>query len=228
MVELPDFLLTTDDALYLLIAVFDNNCRSTVAYRLNKTVFIHSGNKGMLHRPFHLTGIQIAVQHQLAAVANAQDLGAQVGDQLTLVTINGVDSSVAATAEKDGTAQLDANVAVITVDAEGKISSCYIDALQAKVNFDTTGAITTDLTAAMPTKNELGDAYNMVAFGQAKAEWNVQAADFCKYVTGMTADEVAGIAVKEDTKPADGTDLVAMVTIKIGTFQDLIAKAFAK
>ena len=46
-----------------------------------------------------------------------------------------------------------------------------------------------------------------------------------KYITGMTADEVAGIAITETTKPADGTDLTSSVTISIGGFQALIAKA---
>jgi sirohydrochlorin ferrochelatase len=65
----------------------------------------------------------------------------------------------------------------------------------------------------------------MVAWGGAKAEWNAQAASFAQYVTGKTAQEVADIAVTETTKPADGTDLVASVTIAIGGFQALIAKA---
>ena len=44
------------------------------------------------------------------------------------------------------------------------------------------------------------------------------------YVTGKTAADVAGIAVNEKTAPTDA-DLTASVTIKIGGFQDLVAKA---
>ena len=65
----------------------------------------------------------------------------------------------------------------------------------------------------------------MKAWGGAIAEWNEQAASFAKYITGMTADEVAGIAITETTKPADGSDLASSVTISIGGFQGLIAKA---
>ena len=65
----------------------------------------------------------------------------------------------------------------------------------------------------------------MVAWGGASAEWNEQAAAFASYVTGKTAAEVAGIAVTESTKPADGSDLASSVTIAIGGFQALIAKA---
>ena len=158
-----------------------------------------------------------------AAVNNAKYLGAIDGDTLKLVTLNSIASSASATAEKAGTAQLDANIAVVTIN-EDVITSCIIDAVQAKISFDATGAITTDLTAAVQTKNELGEGYGMKAWGGAKYEWNEQAASFAAYVTGKTADQVAGIAVSEG-KPADA-DLAASVTIKIGDFQGLIAKAF--
>ena len=87
--------------------------------------------------------------------------------------------------------------------------------------FDT---VTTDLTAPVQTKNELGENYGMVAWGGAIAEWDAQAAAFASYITGKTAADVAGIAVNEKTAPTDA-DLTASVTIKIGGFQDLIAKA---
>ena len=162
-----------------------------------------------------------------AAVNNARHLGADNGDELTLVTMNSLESSTAATGEKDGTAQLDTNIAVVT-SKEGVITSCIIDAVQAKISFNASGVITSDLTAKIQTKNELGADYGMVAWGGAIAEWNEQAASFAAYVTGKTAAEVAGIAVTETTKPADGSDLATSVTIAIGGFQALIAKALNK
>ena len=160
-----------------------------------------------------------------AAVNNATHLGAEAGDELKLVTLNKLSSSTNATAEAAGCVQLDGDIAALTVK-DGIITSCIIDSVQAKVNFDTTGAITSDLTAQIPSKNQLGENYGMVAWGGAIAEWNVQAASFASYVTGKTADQVAGIAINEATKPADGSDLASSVTISIGGFQALIAKAF--
>lgn len=157
-----------------------------------------------------------------AAVANAYHAGAQAGDTLKLAAIPSLGSSVSATAEKAGTAQLDCDVTALT-EKNGKITSCVIDALQAKVSFDTTGTITTDLTAPVQTKTQLGENYGMVAWGGAKLEWYEQAASFSKYVIDKTAAEVAGIAVT-DGKPSDA-DLSASVTIAIGGFQALIAKA---
>ena len=156
------------------------------------------------------------------AVAGAKHLGAQAGDTLKLAVINSTASSASATAEKAGTAQLDCDVVALTENS-GKITSCFIDSLQAKVSFDSKGTISTDLTAAVATKNELGEGYGMKAWGKAKYEWNEQAASFAAYVTGKTAAEVAGIAVTEG-KPSN-VDLSATVTIAIGGFQALIAKA---
>ena len=158
-----------------------------------------------------------------AAVANAQHLGAQAGDELRLAMLPGLKSSKSADAENAGLAQLDMDVTALTMK-DGKITSCYIDSLQAKVNFDATGVISTDLKAPVQTKNQLGEAYGMKKYAGAAYEWNEQAAAFAAYVTGKTGAEVAGIAIDEGTKPTEA-DLAATVTIAIGGFQALIAKA---
>ncbi len=158
-----------------------------------------------------------------AAVANAAHLGAQAGDELKLATTASIGSSKNADAENAGNAQLDADVTALTMK-DGVITSCAIDSVQAKVAFDAAGVITSDVTAPVQTKNELGGNYGMVAWAGAIAEWDEQAASFAAYVTGKTPAEVAGIAVTEGTKPSDA-DLAASVTIAIGGFQALIAKA---
>ena len=186
---------------------------------VDETGYAPDGSDLASSATIYLGGYVSAIE---AAVNNAQHLGAMSGDVLTLASLNGLDSSANATAEKEGVAQLDANVAAVSTK-DGVITSCVLDAVQAKVAFDTVGSITTDVAAPVQTKNQLGENYGMVAWGGAVAEWNEQAASFAAYVTGKTADEVAGIAV-EDGKPADA-DLASSVTIKIGGFQDLIAKA---
>ena len=157
------------------------------------------------------------------AVANAQHLGAQSGDALKMAAITGVGDSAAADAENAGVAQLNVDVTALTMK-DGKITSCAIDSVQAKVKFDNKGAITSDVSAPVATKNELGENYGMVAWGGAIAEWDAQAAAFASYVTGKTADEVAGIAITEATKPADA-DLAASVTISVIGFMNLVTKA---
>ncbi len=186
---------------------------------IDETGYAPEGTDLASSASIYLGGYVSAIE---VAVNNAKHLGAQGGDELKLAVTASVASSANASAEKDGTVQLDCDAMALTVK-DGVITSCAIDSLQAKIGFSVEGVITADLTAPLKTKNELGADYNMVAWGQAKAEWNEQAASFAAYVTGKTADEVAGIAVSEG-KPAD-EDLAASVTIAIGGFQTLVAKA---
>ena len=164
----------------------------------------------------YLEGIQ-------QAVANAQHLGASKGDTLVLTSTTSLSDSKNATAEEDGLAQAYATVGAITMNGD-TITSMVIDAVQASVNFDTAGQITTDLTAAQPSKNQLGDDYGMRKASSIGKEWYEQSAGFAAYVTGKTPAEVSGIAVTEDGKAADA-DLAASVTISIGAFQTLVDKA---
>ena len=159
------------------------------------------------------------------AAANATHLGAQQGDTLVLTTATDIAGSKDAGPEGDGTAQTYATVAAITLNGD-VITSCIIDAVQADVNFDTTGTITTDLTAPVLSKNALGDDYGMKKASAIGKEWYEQAAAFSAYVVGKTPEEVSGIAVNEKGGAADA-DLAASVTISIGQFQALVAKAGA-
>lgn len=168
----------------------------------------------------YLGGFVSAIE---SAVANAAHLGAQSGDVLKLASISSTAKSTPADGETKGLAQLDTDVTAMTMNGD-TITSCYIDSLQGKVEFDAAGAITTDLTAPLLTKNQLGEDYGMKAWGSAIAEWNEQAASFAAYVTGKTPADVAGIAVNEKTAPTDA-DLATSVTIAVGGFQALIAKA---
>ncbi len=137
-------------------------------------------------------------------------------------------SSSASAGEEDGLAQTDVTIVAVTVDENGVIADCVIDAVQAKVNFDGQGQLLTDLSAPVLSKNELGADYGMgpvsASMGGIGKEWNEQAQALADYVVGKTADEVLGIAVDEATKPADA-DLAASVTISIGGFQQAIAQA---
>ena len=214
------------------IAEWDAQAAALASYAVGKTVEelksgaidetgkAPAGSDLATQATIYLGGYVSAIEK---AVANAAHLGAQAGDTLKLAAVNEISDSTSATAEAEGLAQLYTTVTALTMNGD-TITSCAIDAVQAKVNFDVTGTVTTDLTAPVQTKNELGENYGMVAWGGAIAEWDAQAAAFASYITGKTAADVASIAVTESTAPAD-TDLAASVTIKIGGFQDLIAKA---
>lgn len=156
------------------------------------------------------------------AVENATESGASANDKLGLGVVTNIAKSKDA-GDEDGLAQAYVTVTATTVDADGKITSCVIDAVQANVNFDATGKITTDLNAEIKTKNELGDDYGMKKASSIGKEWFEQAAAYAAYAVGKTADEVNGTAVTEGA-PSDA-DLAASVTVHITDFNTVITKA---
>ena len=95
-----------------------------------------------------------------------------------------VRDSMSATADAEGEAKYDVTIVAVLVDDNGIIQDCIIDGIATSVKFDATGAITTDLTAAPLTKNELGENYNMVKYGGAIAEWDAQAAALAQFAIG--------------------------------------------
>ena len=126
--------------------------------------------------------------------------------------------------DKDGLAQIDSTIVAVTVDKDGKIVECIIDAAQTKINFDATGKLKTDLKTEFKTKNELGDNYGMKKASKIGKEWYEQAAAFAKYVTGKTVDEVKGIKLSDDGKATDA-DLSTSVTVSIAGYIEGIEKA---
>ena len=140
-----------------------------------------------------------------------------------LAIVSSLESSKDA-GEKDGNAQVDSIAVAVVVDAEGKIVNCMIDTAQNKMAFTAEGKVV--MKDEFKTKKELGDDYGMKAASGIGKEWFEQAAAMEAYVTGKTADEVAGIAVDEDGKTTDA-DLAASVTVSINGYQEVIAKAAA-
>jgi hypothetical protein len=158
------------------------------------------------------------------AVANAKDLGAGSKDKLGLAVITDIADSTDATADAEGLAQAYSYYAAVTTDTDGKVTSSVLDASQGKVNFDTKGTITTDLTAKVQTKQELKDDYGMKAKSGIGKEWYEQANSFADYVKGKTLDGVKGIAVTDEGTAKDA-DLVSSVTVHIGPFIEVVEKA---
>ncbi|MFV0466177.1 MAG: hypothetical protein ACK5ML_08895 [Lachnospiraceae bacterium] len=139
-------------------------------------------------------------------------------------TINSISKSTSATADAEGLAEVDTLAAAVLLDADGKIVACEIDSIQSKANFSAEGVITSDITAEVQSKNELGDAYGMKGSSAIGKEWFEQAEAFAQYVVGKTADEVAGIAINEEGYAGD-EDLIASVTVHIGDFVAVVQKA---
>ncbi|SFT32187.1 hypothetical protein SAMN02910301_0193 [Lachnospiraceae bacterium XBD2001] len=146
------------------------------------------------------------------------------GELLTGIgTVVGIDSSVDATADAEGTAQCDATVAAVTVDSNGAIVECVIDIAQTKIGVSADGKITSDLNAEYPSKRELGDDYGMKKASSIGKEWYEQADAFAEWAVGKTAADISGMAISEGY--AGDADLAASVSIHVTGFQAAVLEA---
>ena len=125
--------------------------------------------------------------------------------------------------ETNGQGAVSITAAAITVDADGKVVACDVDTADITVSYTSEGkAVAND---SFKTKRELGDGYNMKAYGGAAKEWFEQADAFETVVIGKTLDEIKALVADADK----GTDEVvnAGCTIMVADFVLAIEKAFA-
>lgn len=167
------------------------------------------------------------VQVVTEAIANATEAGAKTGDTLKLVLETGKYYE----SKAGELVQYDTNIAAVTTDAEGKITSCILDATQGKCYVKDGKFVSQDSDAypegEFKSKKQLGDDYNMVAYGPAdsiKKEWYEQAAAYEAWAIGKTADEIKD-GMGEDGKVAD---LAASCTIDVHGFTSTVAAAATK
>lgn len=109
-----------------------------------------------------------------------------------------------------------------TFDQAGKITSCVIDASQAVFKIED-GQISSDLTAPVKTKNDLGDAYGMKKASSIDKEWYEQAKAFANFVVDKTVSETRNIHLT-DGVPA-GVDLASSVTITVTDMISVVERA---
>ena len=128
-----------------------------------------------------------------------------------------------ATADAAGEDQLTVTAAVVLVDADGKIVKAFIDCADSKVTHTADGKAVA--AESFKTKYELGDSYNMVAYGQAKQEWYKQADAFCALLVGKTASEVKAMAA--ETGKGNDEVIGAGCTIYVSDFVKAVEKAMA-
>ena len=161
---------------------------------------------------------QVVAKAALNALENGAN-GASNGDLLGVNFATSIAKSKDATADEEGLAQAYVTVAAITMNEDDVITSTVLDAVQANVNFDATGKITTDTKLDVQSKCEIGDGYGMKKYSGIQKEWFEQAESFAQYVSGKTMDEVMALPRTESGTPdAEKTDLVTSVTIKLNDF----------
>ena len=137
----------------------------------------------------------------------------------------GMGVSVSLDSSDTNKAQVDATVATVVTDSEGKIVLCRIDCAQNKM--DVTGG-QVDAAATFTTKRDLKYDYNMVKYSNATLEWFEQVENLEKWVVGKTAEDIKNIETKineEGYSVAVDEELYASCSISLEAFQDAIVKA---
>ncbi len=134
------------------------------------------------------------------AVANAAESKATANDKLNIAFATSV-TNADATEEKEGSVGIDATIVAAAVNAEGKVAAAKTDAVSVEAGFDVKGAATVDTATEIKTKLELGDNYNMAAYGKKHdgsdgkvLEWYAQAAAFDAALEGKAAADFASLA----------------------------------
>lgn len=146
------------------------------------------------------------------------------GDLNTGLAIAGTVGGTSAADGENGKAKGTFNMAAVLVDQDGVIVDCKLDVLQTELPFTADGQLAFDGTLELPTKNELGEGYNMKEYSGIGKEWFEQADAFCAFMRGKTIDQVSG-AVTDGY--ATDADLKAGCTINMYGFLGAAAKADA-
>ena len=134
-----------------------------------------------------------------------------------------------------GNAQVDATVATVVTDKDGKIVACRIDVAQNKMAV-ADGAV--DTAKVFETKMELGTRYGMSTSPYSPdnngdgivKEWDVQTKIFEEYVVGKTGAQVQALELQEvggHMISKDDALLTAGCTIQITDYIEAIVKACA-
>lgn len=178
--------------------------------------------------------VSISVGDYMEAIEKAMTSGGYEFDapdsyKTGMGVITSVGKSASATDEAEGTGQVDSAIVTVTLDGDGKIAACVMDAAQTKVTFSATGEITADLNAEIKTKVELGDEYGMKKASAIEKEWYEQIQAFAEWTIGKTVDEVKGLQVKKvdenHTAVPDVAELTSSVSISVGEYISAVEKA---
>lgn len=135
-----------------------------------------------------------------------------------------------ATADATATAQADVTIAAVGFDAEGKVASVTIDVAQTKVAFDKDMKVTSDKTAEVKSKKDIGPEYGMVKASSIGKEWFEQIEAFENWMIGKTVDEIKGLKVKERDENhksvPDVPELTSSVTITVENYIAAVEEAW--
>ncbi len=147
-------------------------------------------------------GCTIAVSDFVKAIekafANAKAYDGKA-DEIELGIVSSANSPKDASADANGTNNIDTYFAASLKDSANKVIAMHIDCAEAQIKFDMNGSSVTSASDAIKTKNELGADYGMSKYGTDRNEdgqvfeWYAQAEAFANACIGKTAAQIAGL-----------------------------------
>ena len=168
-----------------------------------------------------MAALEKAVNSAVACDATAKDVL-----NLGIVTETSVKDAMD---DADGSAEVNTYMTAVVKNDKGEVTAAKSDCAQAKMTFDATG-VATLAASEIQTKGELGDNYNMAAYGKKHdgsegqpKEWYEQAAAFDAALVGLTADKFAGLMDADGYGTGDLA--TAGCTIGVASMVEAAAKA---
>lgn len=165
------------------------------------------------------------VEETVEEVAQAPAGEAGEAVSLGLALLTSIGKSTDAEADKTARAQVDTVIAAVTFDSEGRVVDVIIDNAQTRVNFDEEMKVSSDKTAQVKTKVELGADYGMGNVSSIGKEWFEQIAELEAWMVGKTVDEIKALPMN-DGYP-DLPEMASTVTMSVATYLEAVEKAFA-
>lgn len=134
-----------------------------------------------------------------------------------------MDGTQGATDTTAATARSEITVCAASFDENGKILGVMFDAAEPGVEFDSAGALITDLANGFETKRQPNN--NDTDTGE---DWYSQVIVLENWMVGKTADEVLNMSTttENDLEYADEEDLASTMTIPVGAFLEALQMAY--
>ena len=215
--------------------IAQNQAQSGEAWMVGKTVDEINAlplSEGAADLPELTSSVTMRVAPYMAAVEKAFVNAVPVSDVATigLGTLTDISKSKSYEVDADGKetlpmAQVDTTITGTAFDADGNVVGIQIDVAQTRVNYDAEGIVTSDKTAAVPSKAELGADYGMARVSGIEKEWFEQIEALEAWMIGKSVEEIKGMELAEGA-PADA-DLTSSVTIRVGAYLTALEKAYA-
>ncbi|MGE5579413.1 MAG: hypothetical protein ACM3WU_05135 [Bacillota bacterium] len=182
--------------------------------------------------------VTITVQDYIAAVEEASKNAVEVGKGAVTLGLGHVVDLASSRGyskvddkETLPQAQVNFTISAAAFDKDGKVVKNIIDTCQTRVAISVEGKITTDKTAEVKSKKELGDAYGMKKSSGIGKEWFEQIAELEKWMVGKTASQISGMKTKTSGTHEgvpDVPELTSLVTVGVADYLAATAEAASK